>query len=136
MTSDPKELMDTAMTHNHKILSTILRESNRSLDQGSAEPQEAAGGAPTLDPRRAAIQKMFADRVKQLQQKFAPHLSPKRMQELHLNTISNLSPGSQLAPSSESILNRTLTGTQPLLNDGMLEASSPFMPHVGGMPLQ
>jgi hypothetical protein len=132
-----RDLMDTAMEHNRKLLSTAMK--GRAL---SAAPA-AAPRAPTLSPvtigpadRKAIIDQQFKDKVKKLQMKYAGKLSPQRMQELHAQANTNLTAGSGLAPSSASVIRRALVAGAPAPTAGTLETSAPFSQLAGGTPLQ
>jgi len=128
--SDTKELMNTAMEHNRKLLSTVLRESAARTLPSPAIPQPAGPGlpsaAPTVMDRKAILDRQFGEQVKKLQKKYVGKLSPKRMNELHAQASSSLATGSALAPSSASVLRRALSSAMPAPTAGTLETSAPF----------
>jgi hypothetical protein len=105
---DTRELMNTAMQHNHKILSTVLKSTPRAL---APQPQPQTSGFPSALPsptdRKAILDRQFQDQVKKLQQKYVGKITPKRMQEIHAST--NIAPGAAMSPSSPAIQNRVLS---------------------------
>ena len=125
---DKKELMDTAMKHNRTLLSTVL--DHVAKERQLSEPPKKTGpglssALPSIEERKALLDKQYHDRIKKVKMKYAGKMSPERMEELHLKAAGNIQPGAALAPSSGGVMKRVLSGSNltpsPFMQNGSVQ---------------